>query len=390
MPLRDPPAGLAALFIGGPTRPASTRSRARRWRATALTSARSEDALDHGSIINLIVVDGRVRFEVSLDSAERAGHQAVRRACSRSRISCAWATADAARHALESPEGHARGASHHDQRAAGPALAMLLYETRAYRTRDDRGPARRRRTSSARASAAALPSTIPSRRARTSSLLRVRPQILGAVIENARGRTFAEYRAPDLAGHAAVPLGDVTDACASAATRSWSSIRSSRTTRLGRVLILARYELASRVRDYLGILAPVLIGSLAVAVLLSAALQRAITQPIIAVTEVAHSVMERRDFSLRVPKRSDDEVGYLVEAFNAMLSEVGRRAEALEQTNGRCRARWRSGAAPRTRCVSRTAARTSSSPRSRTSCAIRSRRCAIALAILKLASADAA
>jgi len=34
-----------------------------------------------------------------------------------------------------------------------------------------------------------------------------------------------------------------------------------------------------------------------------------------------------------VPKRSDDEVGYLVEAFNAMLAEVGRRAEALERTN---------------------------------------------------------
>ena len=50
-------------------------------------------------------------------------------------------------------------------------------------------------------------------------------------------------------------------------------------------------------------------------------------------TDVARQVMERRDFSLRVPKRSSDEVGFLVDAFNAMLAEVGRRAEALEQTN---------------------------------------------------------
>ena len=43
--------------------------------------------------------------------------------------------------------------------------------------------------------------------------------------------------------------------------------------------------------------------------------------------------MERRDFSLRVPRTTRDEVGFLVDAFNAMLAEVGRRAQALEETN---------------------------------------------------------
>jgi hypothetical protein len=33
----------------------------------------SDDGLDQGSVINLVVVDGRVRFEVALDAAERAG-----------------------------------------------------------------------------------------------------------------------------------------------------------------------------------------------------------------------------------------------------------------------------------------------------------------------------
>ena len=44
-------------------------------------------------------------------------------------------------------------------------------------------------------------------------------------------------------------------------------------------------------------------------------------------------MIDRRDFSLRVARTTDDEIGYLVDAFNAMLQEVGRRAEALEISN---------------------------------------------------------
>jgi len=51
------------------------------------------------------------------------------------------------------------------------------------------------------------------------------------------------------------------------------------------------------------------------------------------VTAVARQVIERRDFSLRVDKTTHDEIGYLVDAFNGMLAEVGRRAEALEASN---------------------------------------------------------
>ena len=102
---------------------------------------------------------------------------------------------------------------------------------------------------------------------------------------------------------------------------------------LGTVYLRASYELDTRLRDYLGILGLVLIASLAFALLLSAGLQRAITRPIIAVTDVARQVIDRRDFSLRVDMTTHDEVGYLVDAFNAMLAEVGRRADALEASN---------------------------------------------------------
>src|SRR5258707_9773009 len=53
------------------------------------------------------------------------------------------------------------------------------------------------------------------------------------------------------------------------------------------------------------------------------------SQPILAMSEVARQVMERRDFSLRVRKTTEDEIGYLVDMFNDMLTEVGQRAQAL-------------------------------------------------------------
>ena len=58
-------------------------------------------------------------------------------------------------------------------------------------------------------------------------------------------------------------------------------------------------------------------------------LQKTITKPIKDITDVAREVMERRDFSLRVHKPTDDENGYLVDAFNDMLAEIGRGADAL-------------------------------------------------------------
>jgi light-regulated signal transduction histidine kinase (bacteriophytochrome) len=50
----------------------------------------------------------------------------------------------------------------------------------------------------------------------------------------------------------------------------------------------------------------------------------------VAVTEVARQVMTRRDYSQRVTKTTEDEIGYLVEAFNEMLAEVGHRVEVTQ------------------------------------------------------------
>ncbi|HET6630448.1 MAG TPA: ATP-binding protein [Woeseiaceae bacterium] len=101
---------------------------------------------------------------------------------------------------------------------------------------------------------------------------------------------------------------------------------------IGTVGLRATHDLAGRLVDYLGILGGVMLLSLLAAALISGWLQRTITQPISRVTAVARRVMEQRDYSLRAPKSTGDEVGLLVDAFNGMLDELGRRAERLEHS----------------------------------------------------------
>jgi PAS domain S-box-containing protein len=72
--------------------------------------------------------------------------------------------------------------------------------------------------------------------------------------------------------------------------------------------------------------------SLGAALLVSNRLQRTVTGPILEVAGVARKVL-RGETGDRARRSSDDEVGELVDAFNAMLDELDRRAGTLEAAN---------------------------------------------------------
>ena len=212
------------------------------------------------------------------------------------------------------------------------AIALVIYESRTY----ERSTAEALMTQAqilGRTTAPALVFDDPAAARDNLALLKVQPQIVAAAIYMKGGRLFASY------GNAAalgppIPRMPQSDGYAIEGSQIvvYRRIVEDREL-LGAVYLRAAYDLDARLRDYLGILGVVLVGSLVLALLLASALQRAITQPILAVTDVARQVIERRDFSLRVAKTTHDEVGYLVDAFNAMLAEVGRRADALEASN---------------------------------------------------------
>jgi signal transduction histidine kinase/ActR/RegA family two-component response regulator len=102
---------------------------------------------------------------------------------------------------------------------------------------------------------------------------------------------------------------------------------------LGTVYLRSRFGLLERLINYAAILGGVMLGALVIAALVASRLQAGITRPLQAVTNVAREVMQRRDFTLRVPGNNSGEIGVLVAAFNDMLAEIGRRSHALQEAN---------------------------------------------------------
>ena len=90
-------------------------------------------------------------------------------------------------------------------------------------------------------------------------------------------------------------------------------------------------HLYARLRFYGGMALLVLLGSALVALAISTRLQRRVTRPILALAQVARSVSERGDYSLRAQKVSEDETGLLTDAFNGMLARIEEQTEALRQ-----------------------------------------------------------
>jgi PAS domain S-box-containing protein len=108
------------------------------------------------------------------------------------------------------------------------------------------------------------------------------------------------------------------------------------TTRLGTIYLQSEIRpLHVRLRQYSMIALPVLTGSVLLALVLSQALQRTISRPIFELARTARQISERRDFSLRAPRLSGDELGALTDAFNHMLDRIEQTGQQLRDSQAR-------------------------------------------------------
>jgi len=80
-------------------------------------------------------------------------------------------------------------------------------------------------------------------------------------------------------------------------------------------------------RIALAVMAVVLI----VAYLLSRALRKQISLPILALADIARIVSKDKDYSVRATKQGGDELGFLTDAFNQMLIQIQDQNQALRQ-----------------------------------------------------------
>ncbi|HEV7609599.1 MAG TPA: ATP-binding protein [Steroidobacteraceae bacterium] len=100
--------------------------------------------------------------------------------------------------------------------------------------------------------------------------------------------------------------------------------------RLGTIYLRAEYDVKGRVSAYLKVLGAVMVVGLIAALLAATWLQRVVSRPMESMATVAQAIVEKRDYSFRAEKMTDDEVGLVIDAFNKMLDEVQSHARALE------------------------------------------------------------
>jgi two-component system, sensor histidine kinase len=213
------------------------------------------------------------------------------------------------------------------------AIALLVYELRTYQT-SHIAEVQKQARMLALGSIAPLTIEDPTALAQDLALLALHPQVVSAAVYRADGLLFAGYPPPGAPQSPATQLVKSPPGLqvGQGVLELNEPVMNGRRA-IGTVVLRSRFDLVGRLVDYLLILAAAMLPSVLIAALLSSRLQAAVTGPILQVAQIARGVLERRDFSLRAPKTSDDEIGVLVDAFNNMLEEVGRRTEALEQSN---------------------------------------------------------
>jgi signal transduction histidine kinase/ActR/RegA family two-component response regulator len=161
------------------------------------------------------------------------------------------------------------------------------------------------------------------------ALLRTRPTVRAAAIYDEHGALFASYLAAGQHGVFPPHPGKVGHLKEGDELVLYKPIVENG-ERVGTVYLRSSNLLMGRVRDYLLICLGVTLLALLTAWLLVRRLGHTITTPIDAITNIAREVVEKRDYSRRAPRISEDEAAALVDSFNAMLTEIEQRTMALE------------------------------------------------------------
>jgi signal transduction histidine kinase len=165
----------------------------------------------------------------------------------------------------------------------------------------------------------------------TLRTLGAKPPIAAAALYNAAGHLFAHYtrvRQPGtIPDRAEAPGHRFTEG---AFLLFWPVRLDGKT--LGTLYIESDLrEMYSRLRLQAVTVTAVLFAAGLVALLFSSRLQRWISEPISDLADTAKAVSERRDYALRATRRSSDELGALVDAFNQMLAQIQERDAQLQQ-----------------------------------------------------------
>jgi len=93
-------------------------------------------------------------------------------------------------------------------------------------------------------------------------------------------------------------------------------------------------ELYARLRREIAIVAGIIVASLGVAYALSSRLQKLISGPLLRLADAARTVSKQKNYTVRVRRDGNDELGLLIDGFNEMLEQIQQRDDVLREAQG--------------------------------------------------------
>ncbi|HXU83426.1 MAG TPA: ATP-binding protein [Polyangia bacterium] len=216
------------------------------------------------------------------------------------------------------------------------AISMTAYELKSYREATVREMGTVANVVGAN-STAALEFNVPSTAEEILAGAGTLPEVLSACLYDKKGALFASYvrpgqmlrcpEHPDAATVAVQPAGFVVQQPVMLQGQRVGTLR----------LFSHVGELQRRVNLHMVILFVVLFVSALVATLVTARLQRILSVPILELAHTAKSISDKRDYTLRATKHSEDEIGAAVDAFNQMLGRIEQADAALRRAGEQSR-----------------------------------------------------
>ena len=190
--------------------------------------------------------------------------------------------------------------------------------------------------------AVALDFNDPKTAAETLASLRVEPNIAGACIYDKAGRVFAQF---DRAGGGRTlkpPSFQPEGHAFGGNDLTLFHPIDYKGDVVGTVYIVSDMQaLYVRLERY-GVIAGGVFGlSMLIAFMLSARLQRLVSDPILRLVHTTRTVARDKDYSIRVARHSQDEIGELIDGFNEMLTQIHERDAVLQNSQSELEQRVR-------------------------------------------------
>jgi len=153
--------------------------------------------------------------------------------------------------------------------------------------------------------------------------------VIGAEIYDQKGDFFASYQNKP-ASRKSLIINSQSFKFQPDELHIYVPIFSSDAEREGAIFLrISLITLNENVKNYLVMMFIIIICVTLITILFANSFQKIISRPILKLAEITTRISETNDYTIRIPKKTNDEIGVLYDGFNNMLEEIVRNQEAM-------------------------------------------------------------